>query len=90
MPKKIPMRMCVVCRNMFAKGELLRLVRTDSGVVIDTTGKLAGRGTYICKNPECIEKCAKRKTLDKVFSEKIPDDIYEKLLSDYARLTKNN
>ncbi len=90
MPKKIPMRMCVVCRTMLEKAELLRLVRTEDGVVIDTTGKLAGRGAYICKNPECIAKCAKKRILDRAFNEKLPDGIYEKLLSDYAGLTKNN
>lgn len=59
MPKKIPSRMCVVCRNMFEKPDLIRVVKGADGVSIDLTGKKAGRGAYVCKNPECFEKCVK-------------------------------
>ena len=51
MPKKIPSRMCVVCRNMFEKPDLIRVVKGADGVSIDLTGKKAGRGAYVCKNP---------------------------------------
>ena len=80
--------MCVVCRNMLDKNELFRLVRTEGGVVIDNTGKMQGRGAYVCKNAACIEKCVKKKLFDRAFGEKLPDGVYEKLAEEYER-TKN-
>lgn len=60
-PKKVPERMCVVCRQMKPKNELIRIVNTDNGVVIDATGKLNGRGVYLCKCKECVTKALKGK-----------------------------
>lgn len=54
--KKIPERMCVVCRQMKPKTELIRIVNTDSGVVVDKTGKINGRGVYLCTCKQCISK----------------------------------
>ena len=51
-----PFRMCVVCRQMKTKPELLRVVKKDGGVFVDTSGKSEGRGAYICKNSDCCEK----------------------------------
>ena len=59
--KRIPERMCVACRQMKPKTELLRIVNTDDGVVVDTTGKLYGRGVYLCKCKECVTKALKAK-----------------------------
>lgn len=89
MPKQVPLRMCVVCRTMLPKNELLRFVRTADGVIIDTAGKTAGRGAYVCKNPVCIAKCIKKRALDKVFSERLDDKVYEQLQTDYDKLAKN-
>lgn len=89
MPKKIPLRMCVACRNMLPKSELLRIVRSDGGLSFDVTGKKSGRGAYVCKNPECIAKCAKKHFLDKAFGEKIPDEVYERLKNECAELIEN-
>ena len=63
--KRIPERMCVVCRQMKPKTELLRIVNTADGVVVDGTGKLNGRGVYICKCKECIAKALKAKSFAK-------------------------
>ena len=63
--KKIPERMCVMCRHMKPKNELIRIVNGDGGVVIDTTGKLNGRGVYLCKCAECISKAVKGKSFIK-------------------------
>ena len=60
-PKRIPERMCVVCRQMKPKTELLRIVNTENGVVVDGTGKLNGRGVYVCKCKECVSKALKSK-----------------------------
>ncbi len=59
--KKIPERMCVMCRQMKPKTELLRIVNSSDGVVIDLTGKLNGRGVYLCKCKACISRALKGK-----------------------------
>ena len=59
--KKVPERMCVVCRQMKPKNELIRIVHNDDVVVIDKTGKINGRGVYLCKCKDCINKAIKSK-----------------------------
>ena len=59
--KKIPERMCVSCRQMMPKNQLIRIVNTADGVVVDRTGKLNGRGIYLCKNKACLTKALKNK-----------------------------
>ena len=63
--KRIPERMCVVCRQMKPKTDLVRIVNSDGNVVVDTTGKLNGRGVYVCKCAECITKAIKSKSFAK-------------------------
>ncbi len=83
--KKIPLRMCIACREMKPKNELIRIVRTPTGEFkLDTVGKIAGRGAYICDDKKCIELCLKKKILNKIFSSEIPDEIYECLREEYA------
>ena len=64
--RKIPERMCVSCRQMKPKNLLVRIVNTENGVVVDTTGKINGRGVYLCKCAECIAKAKKNKNFAKV------------------------
>ena len=60
--KKIPLRMCTGCMEMKPKKELIRVVKTPEGeVTVDLTGKKSGRGAYICRNIECLEKAFKAK-----------------------------
>ncbi len=59
--KKTPLRMCVACRQMKPKTDLIRIVNTPNGVVADSTGKLNGRGVYLCKCKDCIDKALKNK-----------------------------
>ena len=59
--KRIPERMCVVCRQMKPKNELVRIVNTGDTVTVDKTGKLGGRGVYLCRCKECISKAVKSK-----------------------------
>ncbi len=70
-PKRIkppPMRTCVCCRESKPKRELLRIVRTPDGyVLLDATGKKAGRGAYLCAKRSCWENALKRKRLEQTF-----------------------
>ena len=64
--KKIPMRSCVVTREKLPKGELLRIVRTTDGTIVaDETGKINGRGAYIKKDREVLDKAKKSKILER-------------------------
>ncbi len=78
--KKIPMRTCVVTKEKCEKKELVRIVRTPlKEVVIDESGKLNGRGSYIKLNEEVIKKAKKNKILDRTLEVEVPDSIYEEL-----------
>ena len=78
--KKIPMRMCNGCMDMKPKKELIRVVKTnEEEVLVDLTGKKSGRGAYVCKSIECLEKAFKAKRLNKNLQTNISDDIYNKL-----------
>lgn len=82
--KKIPMRMCVACHESKPKKEMLRVVKPKEGdVFIDFTGKAAGRGAYVCDNPDCIKKLKKARLLNKAFSSEIPAEVYEKIEEDF-------
>ncbi len=76
MIKKIPERRCVGCMKSFPKQELIRIVRSSDGEIsLDTTGKKAGRGAYICHDPDCLKKAVKAKRLEKSFECDVPDEI---------------
>jgi predicted RNA-binding protein YlxR (DUF448 family) len=78
--KKVPQRMCLGCQEMKPKKELIRVVKSPEGdISIDLKGKAPGRGAYICKSPECLEKAIKGKRFEKAFENKISDEIYQKL-----------
>ena len=85
MAKKIPMRMCVSCREMQPKKELVRVVRTPEGaVVLDTTGRANGRGAYLCKKSTCLEKAIKSRALERALETKIESETYETLREQLA------
>ena len=78
--KKIPQRKCIVCGNLYDKNDLLRVVNNkEVGVVIDESGKLNGRGAYICKNKECLSSVRNSNKLNRAFKQKIDDKLYEEL-----------
>ncbi len=78
--KKVPMRMCTGCHEMKPKKELIRVVKTPEGEIkLDFTGKLNGRGAYVCKSAECLAKAQKQKSLARAFDCIITDEIYEEL-----------
>ncbi|MBQ2694762.1 MAG: YlxR family protein [Clostridia bacterium] len=78
--RRIPMRKCTGCNEMKPKKELVRVVRSPEGEIsLDLTGKKPGRGAYVCRSAECLEKARKTKRLEKAFSCVIPDGIFEKM-----------
>lgn len=82
--KKLPLRMCLSCRNLLDKRDMLRIVKTGDGSVnIDRTGKAAGRGAYICDNPDCVKKLRKQKLLNKAFSCAVDDSVYATIEEEY-------
>jgi len=79
--KKIPLRMCVVTREKFEKRELLRVVRTPEGeVLIDETSKMNGKGAYLKKDVEVINKARKNKILDRALEVEVPEYLYDEML----------
>lgn len=89
--KKIPMRKCTGCGEMKPKRELVRVVKApdtkdENGEVIakgeislDLSGKKAGRGAYICNNPDCLKKAVKAKRLERAFQTAIPSEVFEQI-----------
>ena len=78
--RKTPMRMCVGCREMKEKRELLRVVRSPEGIVsIDHKGKAPGRGAYICKSEACLTRAVKQKQLERALETKLDDSVFERL-----------
>lgn len=78
--KKIPMRQCLGCREMFPKRELIRVVRSPEGeITLDFRGKAPGRGAYLCQNPECLKKARKARALERAFGCDIPAEVYDAL-----------
>ncbi|HEY8495872.1 MAG TPA: YlxR family protein [Limnochordales bacterium] len=79
-PRKVPQRTCVGCRQVRAKRELVRVVRTPDGqVTVDTTGKLAGRGAYVCPDPNCLELAWKGRRLERALQHPVPDEVRQRL-----------
>ena len=77
-PRKIPMRMCMGCREMKPKAQLLRVVKPRDGEAhIDRTGKAPGRGAYLCDRLECFRKVRKSRALERALDAKIEDGVYD-------------
>ncbi|MCI7210665.1 MAG: YlxR family protein [Ruminococcus bromii] len=97
--KKVPMRKCTGCMEMKPKTELIRVVKspdvkdengeiTASGEIsLDLTGKKSGRGAYVCKSAECLEKAHKAHRIERSLSCKIPEEIYEQLRTELENIT---
>ena len=78
MPKKIPMRQCVGCREMKEKRELIRVVKSPEGEVsLDFKGKKPGRGAYVCHSAECLKRARKSRALERAFETQIPAEVYD-------------
>lgn len=84
--RKVPMRKCIGCMESFPKKELCRIVKTkEDEIFFDTTGKLNGRGTYICKRTECFDKAVKSKRLTKSLESEIPEEVYEAIKAEIEK-----
>lgn len=78
MAKQIPVRQCIGCREMKPKNEMVRIIRTpDNDICLDKTGRMNGRGAYICLNLDCYKKAVRSKAIERALKQEIPDDIYE-------------
>ena len=96
--KKIPLRKCSGCGEMKPKQELIRVVRApnvkdEDGVVLqqgelslDLTGKKPGRGAYVCRNLSCLQAARKARRLERAFSCKIPEELYDALEKELTKL----
>jgi hypothetical protein len=78
--KVILQRTCIGCNKKNNKADLLRIVKNKNGdIAIDETGKMQGRGLYICKNIECLNSAIKKRKMERNFSCKIEESIYENI-----------
>ena len=85
-PRKIPMRMCVGCREMKPKACLLRVVKPQEGDAhIDRVGKAPGRGAYVCGSIECLRKAQKTRALERALETKIEDNVFLQLESQISQ-----
>lgn len=84
--KKIPMRMCTGCGEMKPKKELVRVVKSPEGEVsLDLTGKKPGRGAYVCRSAECLKAARRARRLERAFSCRIPDTVYDRMEEELSR-----
>lgn len=84
--KKIPMRMCNGCMEMKPKKELIRVVKDkENNISVDLTGKMAGRGAYVCRDANCLEMAFKAKRLNRNLSSNIDNEIYERLREEIVK-----
>lgn len=94
MQKKIPMRMCIGCREMKPKRELVRVAANSAGeVAVDPTGKAPGRGAYLCKNNECLKRALKSRALERALEKKIAQEVFtalEKSIAEFEAATGVN
>ncbi len=82
-PKKQPLRQCTGCGEMKPKRDLVRIVKTPEGkIMLDRSGKLNGRGAYICHSAECYKKAVKTKRLERSFSMAVPEAVTEQILKE--------
>ena len=82
MPKvrRLPQRQCVACGQMRAKRELVRVVRTPDGAVrVDPTGKLSGRGAYVCPEAGCIDRALREERLARMLDRAVPQEVVDGL-----------
>lgn len=87
MAKKIPQRMCVTCRLMRPKRELIRLVASQDGnIALDPTGKKPGRGAYVCRSHQCLEQAIRGRKLDKGLKTRVNEQIIAALTAELASL----
>lgn len=78
--KKIPLRTCIVSKEKLPKKELIRIVSTEDGIIVDDTGRVNGHGCYLKKDEDVIMNAKKKKILNRYLETEVPDTIYDELL----------
>ena len=82
--KKIPMRTCIACRSEKPKKELIRIVKNKENVfAVDRTGKLSGRGAYICDSTACVQKFLKKRLLNHAFEMEVSEEVYKAIEEEF-------
>lgn len=85
--RKEPMRKCIGCGEMKSKKELIRVLRTpEDTFLLDATGRKNGRGAYLCKDAQCLEKAIRQKGLERSFQAAIPSEVYDSLRKELSQL----
>ncbi|MFE5319559.1 RNase P modulator RnpM [Paenibacillus sp. NPDC056579] len=85
--RKTPLRKCVACQQMMPKKELIRVVKTPNDeIIIDLTGKKAGRGAYLCGKLSCFKLAKKSKALDRALKHAVSPEIYDALEQDFIKV----
>lgn len=86
---KTPQRKCIGCNESKPKKELIRIVKTPEGeMLLDTSGRANGRGAYICRNADCLQKAIKTNGLNRAFKINVDTDILVRLSEEMAELDK--
>ena len=77
------MRMCVGCREMKEKRSLLRIVKSPEGAIsFDRVGKAPGRGAYICRSKDCLDKAVRQRQLERALETKIEQTVFSQLMEE--------
>ena len=80
-----PLRMCVVCRQMKEKTDLLRVVKTNGEILADPSGKAQGRGAYICKKGDCCDKFEKQRSFERAFGCALGQNVKEEIKKELVK-----
>ena len=81
--KKIPLRKCTGCGEMKSKKEMVRVIKTaEEQIFMDLTGKMNGRGAYVCRSEECLKKAIKTKAIERSLGISVSSEVYEQLMKD--------
>ena len=87
--KKIPLRKCTGCQEMKQKKDMMRVLKTaECEIVLDTTGRINGRGAYLCRSMGCFEQAVKNKGLERSLKVKVPEETYESLKKEIEAFEK--
>ena len=87
--KKVPLRMCMACRERKNKREMLRIVKNESGIHLDFSGKAEGRGAYLCDSEACLKKLLRYKLVNKTFSCDAGEEVYKAIEEEFCGRKKD-
>ena len=85
--KKVPQRMCIVCKQMFDKKEVVRVVKDGENLSVDSTGKKNGRGAYVCTN-NCVDKIKKTHALERAFKITVSSQQYDDIVEEIKKIAR--